>query len=440
MKNLNFNHSDTARPACMEIARIMLGPNEVKEVSKISLSADTVKRRIDDMSSDILETLITKLKTTEKFSLQIDESTDIKNRAQLIIIVRFVDEDSIKEHYFFCKELPEKTTGEEIFRATDDFFKTYGIQWSNCTSVCTDGAAAMVGNKKGFVSCVKRQNPTIQITHCCKHREALMAKNLPEELLQTISECVQIVNIIKSRALNSRIFQILCAEMGSEYQSLLYYTEVRWLSRGKVMARLFELRHEVSQFLLNQKMPKLHQLLEDNHWVAKLAYMADIFEHLNELNKKMQGRNENLLTCSDKLNGFKKKLELWQTVLQRGSLEMYQRTNQTTIENKQIILDLAKEHLTLLQQKFEHYFHTMPTEQYDWIRNPFASNAENSIEALPLQIHEEFVELRTDRTLKLKFNKFHWMFSGLQLRRNILRFPTRLSLFCFHFLRRTCVN
>lgn len=194
------------KPACMEIVRIMLGPDEVKNVSTVSLSADTVKRRIDDMSCDILETLITKLRKTGKFSLQIDESTDIKNRAQLIIIVRFVDEDSIKEHYFFCKEIPERTTGEEIFRATDDFFQTYGIQWSNCTSVCTDGAAAMMGNKKGFVSCVKRQNPAIEFTHCCIHREALMARNLPEDLLQTINECVKIVNIIKSRALNSRIF------------------------------------------------------------------------------------------------------------------------------------------------------------------------------------------------------------------------------------------
>ncbi|GFT72668.1 SCAN domain-containing protein 3, partial [Nephila pilipes] len=32
------------KPACMEIVRLMLGPNEVKEVNKVSLSADTVKR------------------------------------------------------------------------------------------------------------------------------------------------------------------------------------------------------------------------------------------------------------------------------------------------------------------------------------------------------------------------------------------------------------
>ncbi|XP_051784748.1 zinc finger BED domain-containing protein 5-like [Erpetoichthys calabaricus] len=393
------------KPACMEIVRLMLGPNEVKEVNKVSLSADTVKRRIHDMSSDILGTLIRKLILAEKFALQIDESTNIKNKAQLIAIVRFVDEDFIKEHYLFCKEVPERTTGEEIFRVTDDFFKIYNIQWSNCIAICTDGAAAMTDSKKGFVSCVKQKNPIIQITHCCIHREALMVKNLPEELLNTMNECIKIINIIKSRALNSRIFGILCAEMGAEYESLLFYTEVRWLSRGKVLARLFELRYEVREFFIDQNMPELYQRLDDDYWIAKLAYMADIFEHLNELNKKMQGRNENILTCSDKLQGFKKKLELWQEELQKGCLEMYQRTNHSTTENKQLIVDLAQQHLSMLQQKFDHYFYSINMEQYDWIRNPFATNAINSTEALSLQIREEFIELSNDGTLKLNFTE-----------------------------------
>ncbi|GFR07616.1 SCAN domain-containing protein 3 [Trichonephila clavata] len=74
----------------MEIVRlIMLGPNEVKEVNKVSLSADIVKRRIHGMSSDILGTLIKKLLSAEKVALQIDETTDIKNKAQLIAYCTF---------------------------------------------------------------------------------------------------------------------------------------------------------------------------------------------------------------------------------------------------------------------------------------------------------------------------------------------------------------
>jgi len=88
---------------------------------------------------------------------------------------------------------------------------------------------------------------------------------------------------------------------------------VRWFSRGKVLARTFELRHEISQFVLSQNNHHLHKHLEDDCRIAKLAYMTEIFERLNELNIKTQGITENILTCSDKLKVFKKKIVLWKT-------------------------------------------------------------------------------------------------------------------------------
>ena len=63
--------------------------------------------------------------------------------------------------------------------------------------------------------------------------------------------------------------------MGSEHQSLLFYTFVRWLSRGKVLARLLELQSEIKQFLLKQNKHELYKHLEDDYWIAKLAYMTD---------------------------------------------------------------------------------------------------------------------------------------------------------------------
>ena len=98
--------------------------------------------------------------------MQIDESTDISGHAHLLANVRFVDGDTIRENFLFCKALPEKTTGEEIFRVTSEYLEKGGLKWENCTSVCTNGAAAMVGRTKGFVSRVREKNPGVIITHC----------------------------------------------------------------------------------------------------------------------------------------------------------------------------------------------------------------------------------------------------------------------------------
>ena len=58
--------------------------------------------------------------------------------------------------------------------------------------------------------------------------------------------------------------------------------------------------------------------------------------------------------------GFKNKLEIWQKELQKGSLETFQRTTyKSMIKNKQLILDLIQQHLSLLQEKFKYSFFTI---------------------------------------------------------------------------------
>lgn len=68
----------------------ILGDAAVKKIQTIPLSDNTINRRIQEMSGDIKEQVVAAIKESGKFSLQLDESTDVSDDAQLLVYVRYL--------------------------------------------------------------------------------------------------------------------------------------------------------------------------------------------------------------------------------------------------------------------------------------------------------------------------------------------------------------
>ena len=120
------------------------------------------------------------------------------------------------------------------------------------------------------------------------HRYTLACKTLPNFLKKVLNSVVKIINFIKKSATTSRLFKQFCKEMDTDHEALSYYTAVRWLSKGNVVTRFFELKTEIKLFLEMIERDAFVNFFKDETWLQGLAYLADITEQLNRFDLRLQ--------------------------------------------------------------------------------------------------------------------------------------------------------
>ncbi|GCC19994.1 hypothetical protein chiPu_0018667 [Chiloscyllium punctatum] len=94
------------------------------------------------------------------------------------------------------------------------------------------------------------------------------------------------VNFISARALNHKQFVAFLEENEIEHRDIVYHTAVRWLSLGKMLRSVWDLREEIQDFCV-KKGNGIPQL-SDADWIADLSFAVDVTAIMNELNVKLQ--------------------------------------------------------------------------------------------------------------------------------------------------------
>ncbi|XP_073681619.1 general transcription factor II-I repeat domain-containing protein 2A-like [Garra rufa] len=297
-----FTEGEFVKKCILQAASIVC-PEKKGQFSNISLSANTVAERISDLSNDIYDQLCEKAKCFSVYSVALDETTDINDTAQLAMYVRGVDDNfEVMEELLTVIPMHGQTTAQELFHQLCDAIKNAGLPWKRFVGITTDGAPSMTGRKNGLVALVQKKLEDEGVEeaialHCIIHQQALCSKCLKFD--NVMSVVVKCINQIRSRGLKHRRFRAFLEEMESEYGDVLYFTEVRWLSRGNVLKRFFELRAEVKAFM--EKDGVAVPLLSDPKWLMDLAFLVDITHELNVLNKKLQGQGQLVSAAYDNL-------------------------------------------------------------------------------------------------------------------------------------------
>lgn len=172
------------------------------------------------------------------------------------------------------------------------------------------------------------------------------------------------------------------------------------------MQRVFELRHEVYQ-MLNSKASPHAKYFSDSKWILKLAYLADIFNLLNELNLSMQGDHFSVFDHAKKIESFHKKLKLLTARISNRNADTFSIVTEFLEEDTSVKLEniasVAEHHLVQLQKAFHSYFPKDIRKGHEWIENPFSVDMMSV--SLNNDLEDQLIELSCDSGLKTIFHE-----------------------------------
>ena len=238
--------------------------------------------------------------------------------------------------------------------------------------------------------------------HCIIHQEVLCTKVIKmENVLKPIKK---IINFLRSRGLNQRQFSRLLTELDSEYSSLSYYTEVRWLSCSKVLKQFWDLKEEIRQFLISKNQDIT--LFSDTAWLQDLSFMVDITKHLSDLNLKLQEKDQIITNMYDQINAFKCKLVLWEKQLKTENLMHFQTCNiykSSLGKTTRTSFEKYTGKILLLRTEFETRFadFKLLEDKFSLFSPIFSIN----VDLVPNNMQMEVIEIQCDSYLKAKFNE-----------------------------------
>ena len=134
------------------------------------------------------------------FSIISDEYTDVSNKEQLTICIRWVDKHlNPHEDFFGFFNIPN-ISAETIVTAINDVLVRLQLSLANCRGQCYDGASNMLGSKSGVAKRIQELQPKAHATHCHGHSLSLSVKDTTKNckvISNTMDTAKEIVTLIK---------------------------------------------------------------------------------------------------------------------------------------------------------------------------------------------------------------------------------------------------
>ena len=200
------------------------------------------------LASRVIQDLVSDIQKAIFFAIICDEYTDISNKEQLTICIRWVDDSLVAHEDFIGFIKIPNIMAETIVTAIKDTLARLGLSVTNCRGQCYDGASNMLGPKTGVAKRIQEVEPKAHPTHCYAHSLSLSVKDMTcncQLLSQTMDIAKEIVTLIKFSPKRECLLQQLKENLETEDEDtssrgIIGLCPTRWTVRASCFRRILE--------------------------------------------------------------------------------------------------------------------------------------------------------------------------------------------------------
>jgi len=211
------------------------------------LSPDMQNDLIKTMATHVLRHLSHKLQESPFISIMIDETTDVTNKEQVIIVFRSVkDEFEIDEDFVGFYAVP-RIDAATLFSIIKDTLARFNLSIHKLRGQCYDGCTTMSGQRSGVAKRVQNEEGRAVFTHCYSHSLNLAASDsikrskLMKSTLETTYEITKLIKLSPRReALLKEIQNEKELSTGTDSISIKLLCPTRWTVRADSLMSIIE--------------------------------------------------------------------------------------------------------------------------------------------------------------------------------------------------------
>lgn len=232
---------DTANVILKFFQDVGKDPNVLKNMS---MGRTKCGHLIANVLGPIETNRVAKTLQNTKFSIFIDETSDISNEKWMTFYARYVLRESLKVHSQLVKLIDIDATdcsAEKLFNAFKLEMWRLQIPFQNISALSCDNASVMVGKHESFKTKLQKMNKNVLILTCPCHSVALVAFAACHVIPDICEEFIRkIAFYINSSPKRTAIFREFCESFEEKNLKIRKLCQTRWLSRHACVERILE--------------------------------------------------------------------------------------------------------------------------------------------------------------------------------------------------------